>query len=183
MQEFKKCAQPVGFASDNPNSGFITVWNWRFFTKLDDLIGTWTLRVDGFSIAEGKFDFPDIPPRSSETMQLPISQRLAELPMGTAGCKEIHLDLAAWQEKNEVARDQIVVSCGRPLPQPCFHIRDVSVGNATKESDDTIILDSEGGLKILFDARLGGLAQIKSVKGETILSSGPRPNLFRAGTE
>ena len=169
----------------SPNSGFITVCNWRFFTSLDDLIGTWALRVDGFSIAEGEFDLPDIAPRTSETVQLPISRRLAELPMSALGCKEIHLDLAAWQEEHEVAREQIVVSRGRPLPLPqhYFYNRDISLGSATKKTGNTMILDSGGGLKILFDAKLGGLTQIKSTEGEIILSSGPRPNLFRAGTE
>lgn len=73
MIELKKCAQPVDFelvdcsSEDGESFGFkVRVHNRRYFTTINDLVGTYTLKEGGFDVTWGSFSLPyDLSPQMS----------------------------------------------------------------------------------------------------------------------
>jgi len=197
MVEFKKCVQPVDFSSTNPQSGIVFVHNRRYFTTLADLEGMWQLMVGGFVVSKGSFVLPQTLPQCSAAIALSdVTNEIAKLPLGTFGSNEVHLDLVAikkdagaWHDKgHEVSREQISLSLPvKAVLLPIFNDAMVSswlkTFSASKLGQNEIVVKTEK-LEASFNTMAGGLAQLKaSEDGQTYLHRGPRPNLFRAGTD
>lgn len=63
MHEFKKCVQPVDFLlclDGQTNLFTLRVFNLRYFSTLDDLIGFCSITVGGFVVMNGTFPLPEM---------------------------------------------------------------------------------------------------------------------------
>ena len=190
MYEFKKCVQPVDFTCTNPWSGRVSIHNRRWFTELDDLEGLWQLRIGGFVVERGSFHIPSPPPRSTAVLELPITNVLATTRMGGLTGMEAHLDLQAivkedgpWCKKgHEVAREQICLSEGM-APQ----VLDLSANSAPAEvvaGQAGEMCLCAGNVRAVCRPEAGGLVVVDTLDGTGLLvREGPRPNMFRAGTD
>ena len=79
--EHAKLAQPVEVEALDLHEGRFRLRNRRTFTGLNDLDGSWTLTVDGESVADGRILVPAVPPLGTGELELPI-ERPATLAQG-----------------------------------------------------------------------------------------------------
>ena len=106
MIEFKKLAQPVDFRLDaDEEHPTIFVHNRRSFTKLEDLVGSWSLKINGFIVADGTFSFPSIYPQAYTLLDIPSLEiafrdnnlRAAQNDLNAS----VHLDFVVSKRDND----------------------------------------------------------------------------------
>ncbi|KAL7542356.1 hypothetical protein ACHAXR_011706 [Thalassiosira sp. AJA248-18] len=206
MIEFKKLAQPVDFELEGHcnNCSFqeppiIRIFNRRYFSTLDDLVGSWCLKINGFIVEEHALKIPkDLAPQTSEILTISSLSKayarhnVAQLHMQSKTA--IHLDFHVFLNDGrnpaaEVASEQITISSCKHnhnthlLPYSS-KILNCHVGNGpqVKEDETSLSLSSNGFLvrleKETADFEYGHMGtHLKS------LVKGLLPNLFRAGTD
>ncbi|KAL3801629.1 hypothetical protein HJC23_013134 [Cyclotella cryptica] len=188
MIEFKKIAQPVDFELERRGGeAIIRVSNRRYFTTLDDLKATWTLKADGFLCDKGTFNLFGVPPQTNSEQRIDLS-KVITLPNDV----EVHLDIKAISidDDSEVAFDQLMVQKGGStssirsrIYHACKHIARKTDGNPNIElnrtneglsfsANDYELQVSHTAVELTYSSKIDG----------TIMD-GLRVNLFRAGTD
>jgi beta-galactosidase len=87
--EHAKLAQPVEVEALDLDQGRFRLRNRRAFTGLNDLDATWTLTVDGVSVAEGRIFLPPVAPLGHGEIEVPL-----ERPSSLAQGQRCHLTLS-----------------------------------------------------------------------------------------
>lgn len=206
MLEFKKCAQPVDFQLEDSSlqTGILSfqlkVYNRRYFTTLDDLVGKWTLKVDGFAVVWGTFSLPQgLLPQSN--IMIPILGMREEIldhddRKGWNGA-EFHLDVgAAVRSKDsihgeEVSSEQFAINdhmrMSSPGAKPLYLAEMFTGSDATprpkvKTSEDCVEISSKYST-VKFKNGSAGFEYFSSGHDSKALLKDMVPNLFRAGTD
>lgn len=200
MIEFKYVAQPVDFEQEKTSKSFqeppiIRVFNRRYFTTLDDLVGSFCLKINGFVVEEHSFSLPkELAPQSSEVItiqQLSKAYTEHDIPqLRKLGEVAIHLDLRVFLDgsREVVASEQITISVGGsnsgttllPYASKIFECLTASQPQV-KEIEESISLSSNGFL-VKFAADSADFEYLNTNNSDTLVR-GLRPNLFRAGTD
>lgn len=209
MHEFKKCVQPVDFqlkCSKQDDGCFkliLTVFNQRYFSTLDDLMGLWSIKIDGFSVKHGTFPFPKkLLPQTDEDVSMDDASSF--LGVGNwceKDATEIHLDVSAATQKDlagsvqpeNVAIEQFPIhELIRPTlkedqPVPLFLKKLLTfpqhqIAQVNKGPDFIELSSVDFGAK--FTQGLCGFEFFQhSGEEKTRLVWGIVPNLFRAATD
>lgn len=103
MYEFKKCVQPVDFQlrcskqDDGRLKLILAVFNRRYFSTLDDLIGLWSIKIGGFTVKNGTFILPRklLPQADGDVFMDDASSFLEVCDWCERDPTEIHLDVSA----------------------------------------------------------------------------------------
>jgi len=175
LYEFKKLAQPVRVEWLDTERGVVRVINKHDFIALDWLRGEWELVVDGNRVQGGELPPLKIGPEKTLDITLPVG---LELPAG-----ERFLNFRFYQKEDtlwaaaghEVAWEQLAWAGTRAnaLSRP--------EGPVSVVEDDAVFRLSAGEIEAVFDKSSGMLLSYGA--GKNWLASGPRLNIWRAGTD
>ncbi len=164
--------------------GQLTLENRRYFQRLSDLQGSWTLLLDGVSAAHGELPPLDSAPQTTQTLalKLPVLER--------RGDQEVHLDLhfrlreaAAWADRgHEVSHDQLDLSAVWPVTAGPL--------DALPATDEPLMISEQAGgwqirgrhFQLGVSAVRGRLENFR-VRGELLFLSGPELDIWRAPTD
>ncbi|KAL9190678.1 hypothetical protein ACHAXT_000384 [Thalassiosira profunda] len=195
MIEFKKLAQPVDFGLDaDGEHPTIFVHNRRSFTKLEDLVGSWKLKINGFIVAAGTFSSPSIYPQAYTLLDIPSLEnafrdnnlRAAQNDLNAS----VHLDFVVSKRDNgsEVAKQQLTLGSCRPncdgnlLPYASKILAQQSTNVPQVAREGRITLLSSNGFLAKFGADSADFEYSCDGNSHSLVK-GLRPNLFRAGTD
>ncbi|MFW6164227.1 MAG: glycoside hydrolase family 2 TIM barrel-domain containing protein, partial [Planctomycetota bacterium] len=181
LVEYKTIIQPVRVEPLDLAEGRLRITNRRDFAPLDDLDGSWTLRVDDRVVGQGAM--PELSIAAGESMDVTVPVELPALPAGA----EVWLDLSFAQKTDtpwaprgyEVAFAQFQVPADAPAP-PTVRVADMP-GLAVDQDGRTIAVAGED-FRITFD-RLRGAMTSWASRGTELLAHGPRVQLWRAPTD
>ena len=174
------------------------MFNCRYFTTLDDLVGSWSLKIDGFVVGKGEFSLPEhLAPQASGALKIPsLSEACAKHDVSRLCGRSdtaIHIDFGVFLNSGasqglQVASEQIPIgSCGpnpnASLPPYASKILRCHTAGEPRAKEDgiSITISSNGFLasfakgSIDFEYTIGN--------SSSSLMRGLRPNLFRAGTD
>jgi len=210
MHEFKKCVQPVDFqlknwSSQDGNLCFkLSVFNQRYFTTLDDLVGKWTLKIDGFAAAFGTFSLSKaVLPQKSVEITIPgVREEICDHDDRTGwDGAEFHLDIAAYVgtkgciSGEEVSTEQFSINdhmrMSSPDAKPLYLAKMLAGADATScptvtTSEDFVEISSHYST-VKFKQGSAGFEYFphgSSNKTEhDSLMRDMAPSLFRAGTD
>ncbi len=179
MQEHKYLAQPVSVAlvSESPGSVCLAIRNEHDFTSLNALRCTWTLTVDGEIVRKGRL--ADLRIRPGDTRK----HTLRLQPTRRAGERFLNFEFrtrkdTSWAEAGHtVGWEQIKLRPTKPTRLGQGHRARVQVDESGDVTEVIV-----GGSRAIFDSRCGYLASL-DFSGETIVSTGPRLQLWRAATD
>ncbi|MDD7437697.1 MAG: glycoside hydrolase family 2 TIM barrel-domain containing protein, partial [Bacteroidales bacterium] len=176
--EVKKVYQNVGIEEDNLNEGFITIFNKRYFTTLDDLQLVVQLQRMGEVIDEQVVEMPTIKPRTKARIQIPYTRgqvmsqpeeyyvmvqlRLkSDKPWATAGYVQMEEQLILKEPNNYLLLSELSKSFG------------ALKAKGTQVSGDNFT--------VVFDEKSGSI-KTYSYKGKQLISEGKGPHIdaFRA---
>ena len=179
LWEFKKLAQPV--AVRWAGEGRVEIRNKRDFTSLADLAGAWVLEVDGQPVASGTLPALDIAPGGVAVFDLDLGARTLE--PGQAAFVRVQFSRitasATCPAGHEVAWEQLPLD----LPVQATAAPAVRSGAALTVSDQAGRVTVTGqGFEVEFDRAAGRLSRL-SVGNHTILTAGPRLQVWRGATD
>ena len=200
MIEFKKLAQPVDFEMEGHNVSFqeppsIRIFNRRYFSTLNDLDGSWQLKINGFLVEEQKLSIPkDLPPQSSIVLAIPsltkayARHNMAKLCMQADTA--IHLDFCVISKdgKSEVAAEQIQLCtckhnhCDNLLPWASKILECQATNEPKTEEEELFFKISANGFHAKFPKDSACIDYVNDSSFKWLVSS-LGPNLFRAGTD
>lgn len=180
--EFKKLAQPLAVAWHDESKGQIAVRNKRDFTDLGDLAGTWTLEVDGQSIAGGDLPRLSTAPGTVDlvTLDLPDLTTLA----GGDALLMLRFALAEGNAyapaEHELAWEQLAVAIAprAAMPSPTWRVAPRPVVEVARDG----LLVSGADFAVRFDSALGMLAEYRR-GNHVFIAAGPRLQLWRGPTD
>jgi beta-galactosidase len=181
LWEFKAVAQPVAVTWDDEAAGRVRVRNKRDFTSLADLLGCWTLEVEGDLVAAGDLPAMAIPPGESKVVTLPLPDRSAGEAFLT-----LRFRLAApttWAEAgHEVAIVQL--ERGRLAHEEASRGQGARAARAPVEitEDAATVRLAASDLAATFSAAEGRLTAL-TWRNHRILTAGPRLQLWRGATD
>ncbi len=179
MQEHKYLAQPVSvtLVSEGPGSVLVAIRNEHDFISLNALQGTWTLTVDGEVVQKGRLASLGILPGDSRkhTLRLQPNRRTGE--------RFLNFEF-------RTGNDNTWAEAGHTVGWEQIELRPARKRNRRQEKGATVHVDQSGnvtevkagGSRAIFDSRSGCLASLE-FNGETIVSKGPRLQLWRAATD
>ena len=166
MYEFKKLAQPVELRAISVSEGRFVVRSKQDFMSLNWLEGSWRLEVEGRLVEEGMLPPLDVPPGGelSFTIRYANPDALAE-PEAHVTFSFVTKERTAWCEKgHEVGWEQFAANHLRlaapALPMP----------PASRAATLSLRVTDEDHLAL-------------GMGGRTLVTRGPRLNLFRATTD
>jgi beta-galactosidase/beta-glucuronidase len=179
LAELKYMQQPVAVEAVDLTEGTIALTNRYAFANLDRLAGRWRLCSQDRVLAQG--DVPmTVAPRHTREVTLPL-----KLPKQATGA-EYWLDL-----RFTLAQDELWAPAGFELAQAQFPVpvEDAADDPATEalpslevtETDAAYLLRAGNG-EIAFDRQTGTIAAW-IVDGQSLLTAGPRLNVWRAPTD
>jgi beta-galactosidase len=171
-------------AGSDVTSGVVRITNEYLFSNVNEFDGGWALIADGAVVQRGTLTAAqlDIPPLSSETVQVPIQGPTNPVP-GQEHFLRLSFTLraaTAWADAGfEVAKQQLPVDFGSPAltPIPVASLPALAVA----ESGDRITIT--GGDFAVAIARSTGLITSYDAMGIRLVRSGPVPNFWRAPTD
>ena len=133
LYDFKYLAQYVGFSLIEKTGCRIAVFNKNHFKGTDDLLLQWQVEVDGTPVSTGSMAMPDIPPRQSLNITLPIDR-----PVVISGQKTMLVLSATLKESTGWAE------AGFETAGECFEILPLSVRQPAGAEKVTCSIDSNG---------------------------------------
>ncbi|MGB3307136.1 MAG: glycoside hydrolase family 2 TIM barrel-domain containing protein [Thermomicrobiales bacterium] len=179
--EMKKVYEPVTAHLVDLDKGVFDIENRQAFAGLKGLAARWEVRADGDVLQGGVLQLPDIAPGMSELVTIPYA-----LPPGIPGT-DYWLDLVfttagptIWAPAgHEVAHIQLELPVERaaipstppPPPSP------VTVVDA-----DNLYFVHTGNGDVIIDREIGTIIDW-AMNGKSLLTSGPRLNVWRAPTD
>ena len=192
MYEFKKAVQPVRVRPISVAEGRFEIINRRDFTSLIDVDGRWEILVEGIVRESGVLPPLDVPPGGTSPLNLTyIDATLLAEPEAYMQFTFALTDATSWcAAGHEVAWEQFRANDIR-LPTPDSET-DETLKIAVEESDDTITAKIEKLAVSTTATKADGPTAIAIADqpvselthdGATIISHGPRLNLFRATTD
>jgi beta-galactosidase len=180
LAEVNKVYQYIGFDAVNLTSGIIKLRNKYDFTNLSEFNFEWEVVADGVTIQSGKLSVPDLKPKSTSLVSLPLSK--IEPAPGT----EYFLNIRALRsdEWNSVPEDHVYASAQFKLPaegKPLVVKRDSLELLQTKTTGSELEV-SGSDLKLVFDLAAGRMESY-DYKGKELLKKGPEPDFWRPPTD
>ena len=177
LYEFKYLARPVKVALLDEQSLRISVFNSRYFTDLGDVELAWSLNVDGKQILSGTLLPGDIAPQCSK--EFTIAADIPALPHGSCAVlliRTLYRNDTAWCEAGFCAgHDSFELTVERSLP--VLPAEKVICG---MRFDPQEAIVSSG--KLAASIGNSGIRQL-FFNGETLVTRGPRLNIWRAPTD
>ena len=181
LHQLKHVYQYVHCRPADLASRTIEIHNWHDFLNLRDAAtGHWRLTADGIEVQAGRFDIPDLPPRASASVSLPVR------PFTPEPGVEYFLE-ASFRLKE----DQMWANAGHELAWDQFQLPDAAkverhVGPALNPvrltRDPSRFVVSTADLTATFDQAKGVLASLR-FRGVELIDSPPRPDFWRAPTD
>lgn len=182
LLEYRFLARPVRVLGWH--AGVLSVENRRSFTALDDLLGHWTLLLDGNVVAGGPLPTLHTAPgqRAEVPLEVPTSWTGEELHLNV---RFTHRDATPWAAAgHEVACDQLDLSAllsgvdvDPPVPPAPRPLPPVEID----ESADGWTLRA-GDVQVEVSATRGRLEHYRAAD-QTVFTSGPELDLWRAPTD
>jgi beta-galactosidase len=178
MQEFKKLAQPLRVKTVDAELGRYRVVSKQDFISLSWLTGVWTVEVDGVAVGEG--DLPELNIGPGDGMEFEIS--LPDMPLGQEAfvifrffaCRET----CGIPEGHEVAWEQLPLR----VSKPSLAVEERGLTWEVKKGDARLVELSREDVCIEFNRDAAELSCL-SVRGKSVLSAGPRLQIWRAPTD
>jgi beta-galactosidase/beta-glucuronidase len=172
LLEYKKVLEPVQTEFESPTRARVT--NRYAFLNLDTLDARWRLVHRGGTLAQGTLILPSVPPGSVGSLDIPAPN---DLPAGSI--LELSYRLRGdtlWAEAgHEVAWAQHRIPAAPDAPREIPSILEV------QEASQTLTLQGESST-LVFD-RVTGLLASWTANGAPLVTTGPRPLLWRAPTD
>lgn len=180
LYEVNKVYQYVGFEAVDLNKGMIKITNNYDFTNLSEFNLEWEIVADGSVIQSGKIPNPDLEPKSSMTVKIPVS------PVFPAEGTEYFLNVRASRSDswNYVPEDHVYATAQFKMPW-------ISKPLSVKEDNLTVLQTKNSGkqllvsgptLKLTFDLASGRILSY-NYKGNELFLKGPSPDFWRPPTD
>jgi beta-galactosidase len=180
LAEVNKVYQYIGFEPVDLVSGKIKVKNKYDFTNLSEFNFEWEVVSDGSVVQSGKFNFPDLKPKSGSLVDIHLKK------IDTAPGAEYFLNIRASRSDawNYVPEDHVYATAQFKLPEE---------GNPVKPKIDNLavlqtkttgkILEVSGvDMKLSFNLATGRLETF-NYKGRELLKKGPEADFWRPPTD
>jgi beta-galactosidase len=159
----------------------LEIRNWYDFLNLNDVVeAVWRLTADGAELQTGSLPVPDLPPRASKPITVPVKPFAPE--PGREYFLEVNFRLKTdqpWAKKgHEVAWDQFKLPDAAPAPalnpaaMPRLALNETSLKTVVTGKD----------FVVTFDKQAGTLASLK-FRGTELIESPLRPDFWRAPTD
>ncbi len=181
MVEFKKLIQPVAVKAVDLNAGKVEVTNKHDFVRLNHLVGSWELAVDGEVVQAGLLPVLNVRPGFSEVISLPYSQ--PRLSPGAECFLTVRFNLAqdtAWAKAgHEVAWEQFKLPSLAPEPVTLAVAEMAPL--RVNEDHERIVLSGES-FEVNFARKTGRISRY-SYEGTNLVKEGPALNIWRAPTD
>jgi beta-galactosidase len=180
LTEVNKVYQYIGFDPVNLAKGIISIKNKYDFTNLSEFNFEWEVVSDGVTIQSGKVSIPDLKPKDSKLVSLPLDKII---PSPGA---EYFLNIRALRsdEWNSVPEDHVYASAQFRLPEESKPVpvkRDGLQLLQTKNAGSKLEV-SGSDLKLVFNLESGRLESY-NYKGKELLIKGPEPDFWRPPTD
>jgi beta-galactosidase/beta-glucuronidase len=168
LVEYKKILEPVEVIAVDLTTGEVKIKNRYAFISLSHLDGYWKIHLEGKVLKQGKLPVMDVPAGNAVDIKLPYNLP-ANLPSG-----EYWLELSfvlAW------AQIQLPIKTQLPDVRPPA----VLPALATRRDNRMLLVKGEE-FELDFDTERGVLTRWE-YRGQPLLVTGPRFNLWRAPTD
>jgi beta-galactosidase len=178
--EVNKVYQYVGFEPVDLKKGLVKITNKYDFTNLSEFNFEWEIVSDGNVIKSGKIPVPDLKPKTSVIIQIPVS---AVVPApGTEYFLNIRASRSdAW---NIVPEDHVYATAQfklpeetKPLPAKEDHLAVLQTKTVVKNLEVSGV-----DMKLVFDLATGKLTSF-NYKGKELFKKGPEPDFWRPPTD
>jgi beta-galactosidase len=154
------------------------------FTSLDYFDARWQIKSEGKVLQEGTISLPDIQPKDTGTIRLPIRQQEADTADRLSG-KEYFLDLQvmlpedkSWAKAGHiVAWEQIFLPCTSPVPETA----EIPSSEYTASEGPASVVIHADGYTITFSKQ--GMLESWLLDGKELIREGPLVNFWRPPTE
>jgi len=179
LNEFKHLAQPIKVVRYDAARGRLTLRNTQEFLDTDWLRITWELKVDGRKICGGTLSAKAIAPGESAPLRLKIPAR-RDLPPGEAflNLRYRVARATSWcRAGHEVGWDQVRLS-GRTAAKAAA--KDCGAWRLAEKAGGVTM--TNGALEIHASKRSGLIERI-AWRGQTVIESGPRLQVWRGPTD
>ncbi|MCC6396231.1 MAG: DUF4981 domain-containing protein, partial [Bacteroidetes bacterium] len=180
LLEVKKVYQNVGFRAKDLRKGEVEITNKFFFTTLQGFGISWQILKDGERIHAGTVPAPDVKPRQSGTLRLP-------LPTVTQSAgSEYHLVIQVVQSGKTLWAEPNHVIASEQLSLPwATKATPFKAWQSTKPSVDVTpaTIDVTGKTFSMTFDRATGVISSWVAGGKTVLREGPMPHFWRAPTD
>lgn len=179
LNEVKKVYQPVAIAEKDADAGKFVVKNRYDFNDLNHLAVIWQVTEDGVILKTGNIATPDIKPRDSKILSLPLAD-IRKKPG-----KEYHVEVTFSQKDQDPLIPQ-----GHIIAWEQFPLSNVDKSSSIAGSDiDIDLAEADDHYRItspVFGVTINkdnGLLERYEYGGNTLFLSGPAPNFWRAPTD
>ena len=180
LAEVNKVYQSIGFDAVNLAGGVVNIRNKYDFTNLSEFSFEWEVVADGVTIQSGKVSVPDLKPKGSLLVNLPLKK------IETAPSTEYFLNIRALRadEWNSVPEDHVYASAQFKLPAEGKQLVEKPEGLEVLQTNTTESkLDVAGSnLKIVFSLGTGRMESF-NYKGKELLIKAPEPDFWRPPTD
>ena len=189
LTEVRKVYQYVGFKPADLARGLITITNKYDFTNLSFFTINWEVLANGILFRSGNLNQTSLEPGDSVTVEVPFGE-IVPAP-GT----EYHLNLhvSRSDEWGIVPQDHMYASEQMVLPFNAQEAASGASGTSGGSPDETLALidtRTEGSaltfagedFEVVFDMASGMMKSYRSA-GQELITSGPRPDFWRAPTD
>ena len=163
--------------------GTFELWNRQAHTSAAALDGTWEKLEDGVTVAQGTFDYPDVPPMGRGDLKLPAEATAKGAKPGARYSLVLHAALRAdtpWAKKGFVTSDNEIFLGRNPAPSA---VGRPSAAALSLVEDDRAVTVKGAGFEAVFCRRSGTLAHL-AYRGKDVLArdpaAGPRLTCARA---
>lgn len=177
LLEYKKVIEPVKISSVDIEAGILRISNRYNFLSLGSLQGKWTLMRDGMAILEGNLPNIQTPAGEEEIIVIPVDSGLMEEP----GEYWLHVHFSLREDTMWAERGYEIAWADLPLchvsePKP-IHL----LALQALEVEETVQCISVRGQHFKFEiSKETGILTQWDVQGLSLLSEGPKINLWRA---
>ncbi len=180
LAEVNKVYQYIGFDAVNLAGGVVNITNKYDFTNLSEFSFEWEIVADGVTIQSGKVSIPDLKPKESLLVNLPLNK--IEPAAGTEYFLNIRaLRPDAW---NSVPEDHVYASAQFKLPvegKPMVSKPEKLEILQTNTSGSKLEIGGSN-LKIAFNLAKGRMESF-NYKGKELLKKAPEPDFWRPPTD
>jgi beta-galactosidase len=180
LHEVKHIYQYIHCLPGNLATRTVQVKNWFDFTNLKDIARVrWTLTGDGRALQQGEIPAPDLAPRATADLTLPVKPFTPQ--PGVEYFLEVSFRLKEkqpWAPRgHEIAWDQFQL----PDAAPALPAANATAALNIEETSDAIMVRTARGTAT-FDKKQGTFASWKTTGGE-LIQSPLRPDFWRAPTD